>query len=259
MRRNKGALTVEACLSFTVFLMVFLTIMYIVRIVFAYGIVQHSLNQVAKEMSSYTYFYAASGLKSVDDTIQNSTAAGEEAFNTGIGNIVNVYTELGNLGDAVGNVSGSLASGSIDEISGSISNLESSVSDFSAAVGEAKNTVKSVIDDPVGAIKVVGSVLLSGANETAKTLIFSELSRALMAKYIDSGGYEEANTRLKQLKIIDGLDGLNFSASKFWSDGSDIELVVCYTIKPIFPIKIVDKLHFMNKVKIRGWNGESIF
>jgi hypothetical protein len=66
---------------------------------------------------------------------------------------------------------------------------------------------------------------------------------------------------LSNLRIKDGLEGLDFSSSVFWASGgeNDIELVVCYTIDPVFPFKIIDELNLVNKVKVRGWSGKSIF
>ncbi len=259
MKKEEGALTVEACLSLTVFLMVFLTIMYIVRIVFAYGIVQHALNQAAKEISSYSYFYALTGLQDVDNTIQSSTSAGIKRFDQDANNIVNVYNEFGKLGNAAGDVTTNVNNGDVEGTVNSLIQLGKNAETFNEAVGPAKDTIVSIVNDPISAIKAVGNVLISGANETAKTLVYGEITRALMAKYIESGGYDAADTRLKNLRVVDGIRGLNFSASSFWSNGEDIEIIVCYTIDPVFPIKFVDKLNLMNKIKVRGWNGSSLF
>ena len=259
MKKNKGSLTVEACLSITIFLMVFLTIMYFVRIVFAYGIVQHSLNQVAKEFSSYTYYYQVSGLGDINDAIQNSTSAGSENFNENVGNLMNVYKEFGNLGDGIGKVKDSVSGGNLENVANSLSSFSGNVDDFKSAIGPAKGTIQSVVEDPMTAIKSVGGVLLNSGNEIGKTLVCGEISRHLMAKYISNGGYEAANKRLENLRIKGGLDGLNFSASSFWKSGNDIEFVVCYTINPIFPIKVVDELNFVNKVTVRGWGSNSLF
>lgn len=259
MQKNKGALTVEACISLTIFLMVFLTILYLMRIVLAYGVVQHSINQVAKEISSYTYFYAASGLKSVDDTIQSSTQSGKKKFNESVESVVNVYTEFEKLGSTAGNIGSAVSDGDINKLNGAINELGTNISGTKEAISGAADTIKSIVEDPIGALKAVGSVILSGANETAKTAICGEISRGLMAKYISPDGYAAADARLKKLRIIDGLGGLNFSASTFWSNGSDIEIVVCYTIDPVFPIDVIDEINLMNRVTVRGWNGESIF
>ncbi len=261
MKKEKGSLTVEACISLTMFLMVFVTILYIMRIVFAYGIMQHALNQTAKEFSTYSYYYAVSGLADVNGQIQSSTAGGVSSFNENVTNIVNVYDSFNTLGGSVKEATSSASSG---DLSGTISSLQSvsgDYSNFTNSLGPATDTIKSIADDPVAAIKSVGSVFLSGGNESAKTFLCGELSRSLMSKYISEGGYEAANTRLKNLRISGGLDGVDFSASEFWSSDApnEIELVVCYTIEPVFPFKIVDELHFMNKVRVRGWSGKSIF
>lgn len=261
MKNNKGSLTVEACISLTMFLMVFVTILYIMRIVFAYGIMQHALNQTAKEFSTYSYYYAVSGMADINGQINSSTAAGVASFDENVTNIVNVYDSFNTLGGSVKEAGSNISSG---DLSGTLSSLQSvsgNYSNFKESAGAATNTIKSIADDPVAAIKSVGSVFLSGGNESAKTFLCGEISRSLMSKYISEGGYDAANTRLKNLRIVNGLEGVDFSASEFWSPGSEneIELVICYTIEPVFPFKIVDKLNFVNKVRVRGWSGKSIF
>lgn len=233
MKKDKGSLTVEATLTLSIFLMVYITILFIMRIVFAYGVVQHALNQTAKEFSTYSYYYAVSGLGEINETIQSSTAEGISNFNQNVSNIVDVYDKFGELGNAV--------------------------TETEAAA--AKDTVQAIADDPVAAIKSVGSVFLNGGNEAAKSFTCGELSRSLMAKYISGAGYDAANTRLANLCVEGGLDGIDFSASSFWSPGSenDIQLVACYTIKPILPIRVIDEINLVNKIKVRGWSGKSIF
>lgn len=261
MRSNKGALTVEATIALSIFLMVFITILFVMRIVFAYGVVQHALNQTAKEFSTYSYYYAISGLGDVNGTIQSSTAGGISNFNQNVSNIVDVYDKFGELGNAVESVGTSAASGDISSAVSSIGDANKSYSELQNSLGAAKETIQSIANDPVAAIKSVGSVFLNGGNESAKTFICGELSRSLMAKYISGSGYDAANTRLTNLCIEGGLDGIDFSASSFWSPGgeNDIQLVACYTIKPILPIRVIDEINLINRIKIRGWSGKSIF
>jgi AAA+ ATPase superfamily predicted ATPase len=261
MKNSKGALTVEACLSLTIFLMVFVTILYIMRIVFAYEIVQHALNQTAKEFSTYSYYYAVSGLADINGKIQSSTSEGISSFNENVTNVVNVYDKFGELGGGVKEVGSNIQSGNIDSTISSIQSLNGTYSEFKESIGSAKETFKSIAENPVAAIKSVGSVFLNGGNESAKTFLCGEISRSLMAKYISTSGYDAANKRLSNLRIKDGLEGLDFSSSVFWASGgeNDIELVVCYTIDPVFPFKIIDELNLVNKVKVRGWSGKSIF
>lgn len=260
-KREKGSLTVEACIALTIFFMIFITILYIMRIVFAYGIMQHALTQTAKEFSTYSYYYAISGMADINGQIQSSTSAGGSDFNTNVSNIVNVYDAFNTLGGSVKEASEDASSGDLSKTLSSMKDVSGNYKNFESAAKNAKSTIKSIAEDPVAAIKSVGSVLLNGGNEAVKTYLCGEISRGLMSKYIASGGYEQANTRLKNLRIVGGLDGVDFSASKFWSSGAqnEIELVVCYTIDPVFPFDIIDELHFMNKVRVRGWSGKSIF
>lgn len=261
LKSSKGALTVEACISLTMFLMVFVTILYIMRLVFAYGIMQHALNQTAKEFSTYSYYYAVSGMADINGQINSSTASGIANFNENVTNIVNVYDSFNTLGGSAKEAGKNASNGDLSGTLSSLQNVSGDYAKFKESAGAATNTIKKIADDPVAAIKSVGSVLLSGGNESAKTYVGGELARSLMSKYIAEGGYDAANTRLKNLRIVGGLDGIDFSASKFWSPGSEneIELVVCYTIEPVFPFKIVDELNFVNKIRVRGWSGKSIF
>lgn len=261
MKNNKGSLTVEACISLTIFLMVFITILYIMRIVFAYGIVQHALNQTAKEFSTYTYYYAVSGLGDINGKIHSSTAAGISDFNTNVTNVVNVYDSFNNLANSSKEAVNNASSGNLEGTISSLQNIRGDYSNFKNAANSAADTLKSIANDPIAAIKSVGSVLLNGGNEAAKTYLCGEISRSLMSKYISEGGYNAANTRMKNLRIVGGLDGIDFSASEFWAPGAENEiyLVACYTIDPVFPFKIVDELNFVNTVRVRGWSGKSIF
>ena len=48
-RKQRGALTIEASISYSIFMMIVVTFLYIMRIVYAYGLIQHAVAQTAKE------------------------------------------------------------------------------------------------------------------------------------------------------------------------------------------------------------------
>ena len=52
---QKGVLSIEASISYSIFLMIIVSLLYIIRIVYAWGLVQHAAAQTAKELSRYTY------------------------------------------------------------------------------------------------------------------------------------------------------------------------------------------------------------
>ena len=93
-KNNKGVLTVEATISYTIFMMVILTILFLMRIVYAYGLMQHAVSQTAKELSTYTYLYQVSGVKDKVGQIQAGAQSGEENFNADAGHVVKIYETL---------------------------------------------------------------------------------------------------------------------------------------------------------------------
>jgi len=62
-KENKGSLTVEASLALIVFIFAFLSILYLAKFVRAQVVLQHAVNQVAKEISQYSYLANKLGLK----------------------------------------------------------------------------------------------------------------------------------------------------------------------------------------------------
>ena len=61
------------------------------------------------------------------------------------------------------------------------------------------------------------------------------------------------------LRVIGGLKGIDLSSSKFFENGTTIDIVACYTIDPLLPIKILPELNLCNRATVRGMSGSSIF
>ncbi len=228
-KKDQGILTVEATIAYTIFMMVILTILFIMRIVYAYALVQHAVSQTAKELSMYTYLYQVSGANGLVGQLQNGVKPGEAQFNADAQSIVNIYDALSDGWD----------SGDLDTV-----------------VEEGQNITK----DPKKILQNIGSAIVGNASRDVVNGSFSEISRWMMAGYIaaDSDGMG-ADKKLKDLQIVGGLNGLNFSSSSFFEDGQTIDLVVCYTLDPILPIDLMPELNLMNRATIRGMNGSSIF
>ncbi len=218
---GRGALTIEASIAYSIFLMVIVTVLYLMRIVYAYGLMQHAVSQTAKELSMYTYLYQAAGLNEINQEIQSSTADRKEQFNSDVENIVSLYEAFGS-------------------------------GDFS---GSYEGTV-----NPADIMKNIGSALLSEGGKELNHQLFQAVVKPLMEGYIGSdsqgGGADE---RLLSLRVVGGMDGLDFSGSRFFEDGATIDLVVFYTIDPLFPIDVMPELHLANRAWVRGVSGTSVF
>lgn len=224
-KNRKGSLTIEASISYSVFLMVIVTILYIMRIVYAYGLIQHAAAQTAKELSMYTYIYQVTGLSDMNQGVQGAASGRTEQFNSDVGSVVNLYDKF-----MAGDVNG--------------------VTEWE--YGGTTN--------PKDIFKNVAAVLVGQGGAEVNQLLFEGVVRPLMGGYIgaDSQG-NGANERLLKLGVQGGLSGLNLNASSFCEDGVTIDLVVCYTLDPVMPIDIMPELNLMNRAYVRGMNGTTVF
>lgn len=218
-------LTVEACISFTIFMMVVLTLMFIMRIVYTYGLIQHAAAQTAKELSMYTYLYQVSGLHDMNETVQSKTQNGVETFNQDAESLVGAYDALLDL------------------------DLE-----------QVQNSLDGVTTDPKVILKNFTSIMVSEGAQELNDRLFELLVKPMMAGYIaaDVKG-EGADRKLKDLQVEGGLNGLDLSASHFFENGNTIDIVVCYTIHSCFPINIMPEMNMMNRAVTIGLNGKSVF
>lgn len=172
----------------------------------------------------YTYLYQVSGLKDIGDEIQSATAGRTEQFNKDAGNVISMYETL---------QGGSLNIG--------------------AQLGE-------VTKSPAEILKNMGAALVGKASGELNQKAFELLAKPMMAGYIAvDAAAGSADERLKALRIVGGLDGLDLSSSSFFEDGTTIDLVVCYTIDPIMPIDLLPSMHVMSRACVRGMGGKNAF
>lgn len=221
IKREKGALTIEASITYPIFLMIVVTILYVMRIVYAYGLIQHAASQTAKELSMYTYIYQVAGLNDLNQSVQGAAGGGTQQFNSDVENVVGLYESFGS-----GNFSGSYQG----------------------------------TTNPVDILKNIGSVLLGEGSQELNSQMFQAVVKPLMETYIgaDADG-NSADQRLLDLRVTGGISGLDYSSSHFFEDGATVDLVVCYTIEPLFPIQIMPEIHLMNRACVRGMQGKNVF
>lgn len=221
MRGEKGALTIEASISYPIFLMIIVTMLYIMRIVYVHGLIQHAVSQTAKELSMYTYIYQVTGLNETYQDLKDSVSGRTEQFNQDVENVVSLYESFSS-----GNFSGSYEG----------------------------------TTNPVEILKNIGSAMLGEGSAELNKQFFEAVVRPLMEGYIgaDSKG-NSANSRLKALRVIGGTEGLDLSSSSFFDDGMTVDIVVCYTIDPLFPVNIMPEMNMTNRACVRGMSGKSVF
>ena len=100
LKENKGSLTVEASLSLIIFIFAFLSILYLCKFARAQIVLQHAVNQTAKEISQYSYLTNKLGLKN-DKTKGDKTIEDTDKMISELNNLINLIgtekKELENL------------------------------------------------------------------------------------------------------------------------------------------------------------------
>lgn len=220
-REKKGSLTIEASISYSIFLMIIVTILYVMRIVYVYGLVQHAVSQTAKELSMYSYLYQVAGLNDLNQQVAGATDTRTRQFNGDIGEVVQFYEKF--------------SSGNLD--------------------AQYNGTT-----DPQEILKNIEAAMLGEAGKEVNHQMFELVARPMIESYIgaDARG-NGADARLKALRVVGGIQGLSLNSSSFIEDGATIDLVVCYTIDPVMPVNILPELNLANRACIRGMSGDSVF
>lgn len=245
---QKGALTVEASFSLLIFIFGFLTILSLCKVAKAQVIIQHAINQVAREMSEYSYVAGKFGFKrdvtGKNDFIEDTDELIQEAVNT----ISIIKTETDNVNDACKEFNFEDLN-DIENVISKYKSYEDSIKSMSSSYENVKNTSSTMIEtmknyfsEPQAVLK---GFLMIAKDEIAdfaiSKFIASPMSRTMVVKYL-SDNKDDANIMLKKLGVREGLDGLDFDLSTIFKDGKTINITVVYKINidiPLFKDKVI--------------------
>jgi len=268
MKKSKGALTVEACLAFTISMFVMILLMFFIKVVYVHATIQHAITQAANDVASYSYVYSISPFAVINDTIVDSTSDNIDTLNNDIGDLVGVYDSVVQFKEDAAftyNNTKDFASGMSDI--GGIGDIQNSINqaqgiyDSAIATGKSAkeavesiktgaNTVKDMISDPKALLKNIISVFASTANEEIKTFLGTQLVKSFMTNYLTDG---DINSKMAAMQIVGGFDGIDFSGSRFFADKENISIVACYQIESVVPDWILKDMYLINRAYIRGW------
>ena len=212
--RRRGSITMEAAIFLTLFVMFYVGLMDLIQIAKAQVILQHSINQVAKEVSAYSYVLTKAGI--VEKRLETSKRANE--FKDKVGEMV----------DAVKTVSETLSGGNAIEAIGAAQTAGGIVQEYAGEVDELPQRMLELV-------KQVGPDLLKQAGaDLVSNLVIQEIVKSELRKQIEMASGKDADQFLRDLGIQDGFAGLNFSESNWCGSESggmpELEVVVIYTI-----------------------------
>ena len=262
---EQGMMAVEAALTFTVFLMVVLAIIYLINIFMIHNKIQYAINAAAHEISAYSYVYTALGLQSAGETIKEDGAPYTKKIDDTVAQVVDSLNQIQGLREDVGELENSL-----QEISVSQEYLEKLQGQTEKLVEDTGQTVDSVqksIGDVTalfgdGNSLFVGIIYMgvSAADYAVKGAAAKAAAGALTRKYLSSEAMD-VDAYLKSYGITAGYSGLDFAGSTMFcgSDPRFIDIVVQYDIdlgflRLVMPVK---ELHVVQRVSVAAWlNGD---
>ncbi|HEY9062472.1 MAG TPA: TadE/TadG family type IV pilus assembly protein [Pseudobacteroides sp.] len=252
LKCKKGSLTIEAAFALPVVIVVILTIAYFIRIAYVHSLVQHALDESAKEISSYSYLYSVSKLQALNDGTHDLLTKNEASA---VSRIDTVLETVNSVNDKIGKL-GSMQKGSedmnLDEIKGVYSSGKADIEKLKSIYNEIKGHPKGWKGGVKKEVASLASLVAHGLLESGREELSELIVRIMMRKHIATDKYDE-DQALKRLNIMGGYEGLDFSGTSIFSDKKTIKLVVSYTIRPITPLPIIPELRIEQKALIVGW------
>lgn len=242
-RNEQGAVAVEATLSLSFFMFMIVTLLSFVNLCTAQATIGAALNETAKEISQYTYFYSLSGLNEIQSESIGETEETRADVDTIVANVADSLQELKGL-----------------------ANQERSPEDTADSLGEAWGNVDAVIqkiqtsDDPS---EWVMGVIRIGANEGYEMLkgqLAGALTKQLMKKHLTNEAGQNCDAYLKHLGVADGIDGLDCSNSALFVYGTDDIILNCrYELKVIQLFHLDITYSISQNAYTKVWGGKALF
>lgn len=260
-KEQKGMMVVEAVLTFTVFLMVVVAIIYLINIFIIHNKIQFAINSAAHEMASYSYIYQALGIRAGEEKLDSDGRPYIKPIDNTVTQVVDsmnkiqgLYTdsqdmqtslqELDVSGESVNNA-WQQAQKTLDSAGAAVDSVQQSVTDVTNLCSDPESLFVGMIY--MGASAGRYEIKSAGATAAARTITKKYLGEAA----------RDADACLLAYGITDGYAGLDFSGSTMFCDTDKrlIDIVVQYDIDLKFIGLVIpkDKLHIVQRVTVPAW------
>lgn len=270
-KNQKGSVSIEATISLTAFLFMFIMVYSLITICRAQAKIGNAINNTAREISQYSYIYGLTGLNESFKALHESASGTKGGINGFIDDVNGTFDAIQNLGDDV-DAATKTDSTDIEEVSGnwdSVIESAKTVKDTGAAnVKEVKSAIDSLVEDPKGVMLGLARVFASETIDVATSKLIAEpVSKALVKKHLKRFEGDNANSYLASMGVVTDeaggnayIDALDFSRSTIFADGEDdIVLVVTYKIEALPLLPIDYDFVITQTAATKGWlNGDKL-
>jgi hypothetical protein len=248
-KTESGSATVEAAITLPLVIFAFITVLSIIRITSTYERVQHSLNQVAMQLSQYSYISTVTGIKQKHDGLQDNLNNAKDELRSQGEAIETFYTSIQSL-TSKENWSDKVDSRAMDKIASNISNVDNIQNSYN----ELLQDVGRIIEEPKGELQLIGLALSDSIVSQSKTALLSAVTKSMLTNNLSNQLGVDSDYICKYLGINGNMDQLDLSSSTLFSDNETIDIVVEYSVKPIPQVFIVPEIKLRNRVTVLAWS-----
>ena len=248
MKKQRGAIVVEATISLSIFIFAIFTILNIVNMCFVQAKIAVSLNTAAKEISQYSYLYYALGINNLESEFHQGTADSRAIADETVDGI-------GVFMDSFSDIKDGASTGDFDKMFDAAETGMNTADSITTMYGDA------ISEDPKGFILGMAKMATDELGQEAKKLLGQTMAKAFMKKNLMSGPNDDPDAFLRRHDVVGGMSGLDFNYTTLMAYGNsqDIQLVVTYEIRMLQILNIDFNFKIRQCSKTVAWgNGVSI-
>ena len=262
---DKGMVSVEVVLSFTIFILVVAGIIYFTNIFIVHSKVQFAINSAAHELAGYTYLYQSLGARGAEKQVHSDLDGYADNVDGTVAQVADTLNEIGNLfdkaEDTVGDIQNvQLDPGYIEQLENDMNSIVDTGESAYQSGTQSVEKIQGLFDDPNGTMVGIIYMAANGAADYVKSLGARLAAIAMTQKYLQQGN-KSADEFLKGYGVQEGYAGLDFSKSTMFCDEDYrmIDLVVEYDIHIGFlGVLLPDpKVHMVQRVSVSSWVGDN--
>lgn len=258
---ENGMIVVEATISFTIFLMVVIAIIYMTNIFIVHNKVQFAINSTAHQLSGYSYLYQALGVRKAEQQIKADGSKYTKPIDQTAGQVIDTMNKIQTFWSDANTTADMVHQLEVsgDSLSSIYTQTDKTIQSGTSAVQSTQKSVEDVTalcKDPKSLLTGMIYMGASAGAYAVKSAGATAAARSLTANYIEGSGMN-ADGWLKAHGVTDGYDGLDFSGSTMFCDTNKqmIDIVVSYDIDLQFLGFVLpqDKLHVIQRVSVPAW------
>ena len=252
-RCQRGSATVEAAIVLPILMIAFISVLTVIRVAVTYERMQQAINQVAGQLSQYSYLYAVSGLKEQHDNLNNAIDNAKEELANQQNVLSTFYNEMQSLTDNISQIGNDDSNAMSINTMNDLINIASNASSATEAGEELAQQIENLITNPMNEIRLIGLALSDTLFGKGKTMLFGSISKSMIKRNLAIDMQIDLSHVDERLRIVDGINELDISCSTFLDDNETIDLIVEYKVKPVPDFIFFPEIRLRNRACVLAW------